>query len=82
MRKTVDRVVIVIITGAGVPAVDPGVRTGLDHTVRNYGSGESMSMSAGAYERIDISTIIFYTGGLCAGVEHYKSSETSYQKCL
>ncbi|MCL0234295.1 hypothetical protein M2T38_26325, partial [Klebsiella pneumoniae] len=67
--EAIDCRIGIIITGTGVPTVNPGVRTGLNHAVGNYCAGKSMSMSTGTDERVDVSTIVFYISGGCTGAK-------------
>jgi hypothetical protein len=69
VRETIDGRVGIIITGTSIPTIDPGVRTGLNHPVGNYRSGEGMTMSTGTDERVDVSTIVFYISGGCTGAK-------------
>ena len=43
-----------MVTAAGIPTHDMRIRTDLYHRKRAGGTGESMTVESGSYERVDI----------------------------
>jgi len=58
LRETVDGGVLVIVSGAGIPAVDTGIGGWLYHAVRCYRAREGVAVASGAYEGVYILAII------------------------
>ena len=53
MRKTVDVLIAIVITGTPIPTFQAGIRTELYHPKRHGCPGVSMAMSAGSNKGVD-----------------------------
>ena len=82
VSKAVERVVIVVVTGACIPALPSCLRAQLNHSQRSGSTGECVSVKSGPDEWIDhlielgrIRSDQFFSPTIATSVEQWQSEE-------
>ena len=66
VRESIDGIILIIISRTGIPTVNTGVGSRLNHAVRHHGTGVGMTVSSCSDERIHKCRIVCFfhlTGG-------------------